>query len=55
MFQVPNPNEKEVAAGRTTAFDTWLHLDPSSTDPKMPTFVYELHLTSPSQRQWLKV
>jgi len=34
-LQIPNPNPAEVAAGRTTAFDTWLYHIPSD-DPTKP-------------------
>ncbi|KAF6019350.1 hypothetical protein EB796_022317 [Bugula neritina] len=33
--KIPNPNPAEVAAGRTTAFDTWLYHIPSD-DPTKP-------------------
>ena len=28
---VPNPNEQELAAGRSSTFDTWVQTFPSST------------------------
>lgn len=39
---VPNPNPAEVAAGRKTIFDTWLHANPDDNDNTQPGYV-EFH------------
>ena len=38
-YQIPNPSEEEVAAGRTTAYDTWVYNAPSATNPTEPQLV----------------
>ena len=34
--KVPNPNPQEVAAGRTTVYDTWLKARPDTNDATQP-------------------
>lgn len=33
---VPNPNKAEIAAGRTTVFDTWAKNAPDANNPGQP-------------------
>lgn len=34
--KIPNPDPKEVAAGRTSVYDTWLHRRPDPLQPDLP-------------------
>lgn len=35
-MQIPNPDPEEVAAGRTTVYDTWVHRRPDPFQPDLP-------------------
>ena len=34
--KIPNPNPLEVASGRATVYDTWLHTTPDDNNPQIP-------------------
>ena len=38
--KVPNPDPAEVAAGRLTVFDTWLHVRPDPLNSSIPKYYY---------------
>ena len=34
--KIPNPDPHEIAAGRLTVYDTWLHNNPDANNPQLP-------------------
>jgi hypothetical protein len=40
--RIANPSAVEVAEGRPTVFDTWIHRYPDSSNPPKPKYIYSL-------------